>query len=76
MLLRFVEPPGLRRGIFDARAGRRSPNRKNWAVLVAEFLRPNGSRGPDACPRAARNTPLARRELPFLPGVRPALLRR
>ena len=26
VLLRFVEPPGLRRGIFDARAGRRSPN--------------------------------------------------
>ncbi len=26
VLLRLAEPPGLRRGIFDARAGRRSPN--------------------------------------------------
>ena len=26
LLLRFLEPPGLRRGIFEARAGRRSPN--------------------------------------------------
>ncbi len=38
---------------------------------MAEFLRPNGSRGPDASPREARNTPLARRELLYLPGVRP-----
>ena len=32
-------------------------------------------RRPDACPRVARNTPLARRELRFLPGVRPHKVR-
>ena len=40
-----------------------------WADLLVELLRPFGSRGPDAW--EARNPPLTRRELPFLPGVRP-----
>ncbi len=35
------------------------------------FLRLVESRGPDASPRETRNTPLTRRELPFLPGARP-----
>ncbi len=38
------------------------------------LLRPFGSLGPDASPREARNTPLTRRELLFLPGVRPTLV--
>ena len=40
------------------------------------FCDPLGSRGPDASPREARNTPLARRELPFLPGVRPTKVKK
>ena len=35
------------------------------------FCGSNEPRGPDASPREARNTPLTRRELLYLPGVRP-----
>ena len=49
VLLRLVESPGLRRGIFDARAGRRSPNPKDWAVNGPSFC--------DSQSRAVRRTP-------------------
>ena len=39
--------------------------------MGTELLRFEESRGPDASHREARNTPLARQELSFLPGVRP-----
>ncbi len=39
--------------------------------MGALLLRLAESRGPDASHREARNTPLTRRELLFLPGVRP-----
>ena len=38
LLLRFVEPPGLRRGIFDARAGRCSPKPKELGGAVGLAL--------------------------------------
>ena len=44
---------------------------QEWGGEWAELLRLLEPRGPAACPRAARNTPLTRRELLFLPGVRP-----
>ena len=43
--------------------------------MGAELLRLEEPRGPDASHREARNTPLARRELLFLPGVRPHKVR-
>ena len=55
-----------------ARGGRAEDEPDRLGGEWAELLRLAEPRGPDACPWAARNTPLARRELPFLPGVRPA----
>ena len=52
--------------------GTRCPHR--WRRIFrdeAVLVRLEEPLGPDASHRAARNTPLARRELPFLPGVRP-----
>ena len=71
VLLRLFEPPGLRAGpSAHPRSARPEPDRieeMNGLLL----LRPAGARGPDASPREARNTPLVRRELLFLPGVQP-----
>ncbi|WP_300601412.1 hypothetical protein, partial [uncultured Rikenella sp.] len=61
-------------GKSDALAARGGRAEDEAHRKEAVLLRPIGSRGPDASHRSARNTPLARRELPFLPGVRPTLV--
>ena len=61
VLLRLYEPLGLRRGIFDARAGRRSPNPTDMISKWVVLLRPVGSPGLRAglfgLPRSAQPEP-------------------
>ena len=76
VLLRFFEPPALSPSGFAARGMGDRPNPTDMINKWAVLLRFEEPRGPNACPRAARNTPLTRRELPFLPGVRPTKVKK